>query len=295
MAQRSAARDGYSLGQAVREVFGPDFAWMSWVVVVAGGLLGAACAPLFRGPAEAPRLWVGPFVGASIGVVLGGLVTLIPRAAGLVALGAGLRMRPADLGDAARPWWPLRLVAAALADTPPLRRTAQDFTDAVNAVVPHSRGLVGRRLWPACAAAFAAPALGLVGAWQAWAACIDSRELGVGRVPTVGEKAALPMALSILASLVLMVAIVGIDQWIRRLLLRWATTVNDTDATSAFVAAQLGDGMAIRMADAADRLAGGSSGGVTVPPDRQPPVREPAPPPISADAIEGLGNIFKNG
>lgn len=295
MAERSAVRDGYTLAQAVREVFGPDLAWVSWVVVATAGLVGAACSPLVRGTAESPRLWAGPFTCAAIGVVVGALLTLLPRLVGLLALGSAIRSRPANADDISRPWWPLRLVAAALADTPPLRRTAQDFTEAVTGVVPHLRGLVGRRLWPACAAAFAAPALGLVGAWQAWGAFINSRQVEAGRQPTVGEVAALPMIVSIVAGLLLMLAVVGLDQWIRRLLQRWATTVRDTDATTGFVAAQLGDGMAIRVSDPADRAPLSGTGGVTVPPGRTAPPAEPVQPRISSDALEGLGNIFKNG
>lgn len=290
MASREADRDGYTLAHAVQDVFGPDLTWLSWLVVAGGGALGAACAPLV--PDAAARPWAGAFTCAALGVVAGGLLTLVPRLVGLVALGSGLRSRPAT-DDVSRPWWPLRLVAAALADTPPLRRTASDFEAAIAAVQGRARGLVGRRLWPACAAAFAAPALGLVAAWLAWGAYVNSGELRVGRMPTVGEKAVLPMAVSIIAALVLMLAVVGVDQWIRRLLDRWAGAVRDTDAAAGFVAAQLGDGMAIRVPDTDGGPSSPGGGGVTVPPA---PVSRPVQPPqrISADAIEGLGNVFKN-
>lgn len=295
MDHRSTSRDGYTLAHAVREVFGPDLAWVSWAVVAGCGLLGAACAGFFDGAPDAPRRWAGPFTCAAVGVVAGGLITLVPRLIGLVTLSAAIRTRPADAGDVDRPWWPLRLAAAALANTPPLRRTAQDFTEAVAAVIPHVRGLVGRRLWPACAAAFAAPALGLVGAWQAWGAFVGAGPLQPGRVPSVGEKAWQPMILSIFAALVLMLAVIGVDQWIRRLLQRWATTVRDTDAATGFVAARLGDGLLMPASSPSIPVLPGGPGDVTMPPERRPPPPAPTAPPISSDALEGLGSIFKNG
>ena len=287
MASCAADGDDYRLTHAVRDVFGSELTWVSWLAVIAGGLLGAACAPLVRGPADAPRQWAGLFTCVALGVVFGGLFTLLPRLVSLLALSASLRSRPADLSDVDRPWWPLRLVAAALADSPPLRRTAQDFGEAINAIVPQARGLIGRRMWPACAAAFAAPAFGLVGAWQAWAVFIDSGEFKSGRVPTVGEAAALPMVVAIIAGLVLMLAVVGLDQLLRRVLQRWETTVRPSDAEVGFVAARLGDGLA----PVSGQLPAAPT--VVMPPPRSVPA--PASQPLSADALEGLGKLFENG
>lgn len=291
MASPTTGREGYTLAAAVRDVFGPDRAWVSCLVVIAGGVAGAACASVLQGAAREAWAWAGPFTCAALGVTIGGLVTLLPRFASLVGLGRKLRERPADLGDDQRPWWPLRLVTAALADTPPLRRTTQDFSDAVATIVPQARGLVGRRLWPACAAAFAAPALGLVGAWQAWGDFIDSGEIEPGRVPTVGGVASMPMIVSILAALLLMLAIVGIDQLVRRLLQGWASAMRPADAESGFVTARLGDGLV-----SLPPTTGVAATPAEVVPSRVPPVAPPAErPQISADALEGLRDLFKNG
>jgi hypothetical protein len=295
-------RDGYSLSQAVRDVFGADRVWLSWIVVIVAGLLGGAAAPLVTDSSDASAALASRFTGAAAGVVVGGLLSLLPRTAGLVALGSQLQRRPADLGSVERPWWPLRLLAAALANTPPARRTNQDFTEAVGGIVTPIRGLLSRRSWPACAAAFAAPALGLAGAWQAWQAFIDGprfQEIVRGAqqdlpVPGVFAQASLPMIVSIVSSLLLMLAVVGIDQWSRKTVQAWATAVQPSDAESGFVSQLLGDGMLPALPGGV--AAGASQGPVTVPPSREAVAPPPSvAPPISSEELGRLGDLFRDG
>lgn len=298
-------RDSYSLGQAVREVFGADRAWLSWIVIIVTGLLGGAVAPLLADSSDASGAWAGRFTGAAVGLAVGGLVTLLPRIASLLALGAQLRDRPADLGSVDRPWWPLRLLAVALANTPPARRTNQDFIEAVTGIVTPVRGVLGRRSWPACAAAFAAPALGLAGAWQAWQAFIDGprfQELVRGAqqaqqdlpVPGIFAQASFPMIVSIVSALLLMLVVVGIDQWSRSTVQSWATAVQPSDAEAGFVSALLGDGVSPSLP--AGPSSGSHQGTVTVPPILKPGA---SPPPVdtsvTSEELGKLGDLFKDG
>lgn len=304
MAAGSPNRDGYSLAQAVHDVFGVDRAWLSWIMVVAAGLLGGVASPLLTTAADGAGTWAARFTCAAVGVVVGGVLTLLPRVVSLLMLGAALRTRPADLGGVERPWWPLRLLAAALANTPPARRTNQDFADAVDGIVTPVRGLLGRRSWPACAAAFTAPALGLLAAWQAWQAFIDGprfQELlraardreQVLPVPGIFEQASFPMVVSIVSALLLMLAVVGIDQWSRKTVQSWATTVQPSDADAAFVGGVLGDGISVGVPSGPSPPV--VKGPVTMPPgpDRSPP--PPVVTPISSEELDKLGDLFKDG
>jgi len=289
--------DALSPEAAINAVWGPNRAWLAAAVVlgcgVGGGLLGWALA--------GGREWLRPWACAGYGMVVGGLASLLPRVAAILSLGRSLARRPTR-DDADTSWWPLTLVASAVRETPALRRTAEDFRTAVSGFVPQARGLLAQRLWPACAAAFIAPALGLVSAWFSWkvhlpeairAASEKGRAEEVAEVTPVVDWSvvAWPMIISILAALALMLAVVLVDQLTRRLLQRWASTVRPLDVDSPAVQEKLGDAGQVR-----------AGGPVAVRPTARPvlveaPVMQPEKPQpqISAEELQGLGDLFKNG
>lgn len=288
--------EGYGLAVAVRDVFGTGATWLSWVAITVAGVLGFFVSPFVSGSGEGSE-WLKPWACAAYGVCLGGLATLLPGTLTLVQLGGGLRRRPAAeaMADVENPWWPLRLVAAALQNTPALRRTDQDFSNAVTECAPRVRALLGQRLWPACAAAFTAPALGLISAWFTWNEYVNLGRVEAGKASVAGA-VAWPMILSIAAALLLMLAIVAVDQWTRSLTQRWATGVNPLDVESGFVAANLPAALAPLVSAALPAeppLAGAHLGGrVAGHPGSAP---EPALPAISAQDFEGLGKMFGDG
>lgn len=292
----SDADDGLSPEAAINAVWGANRAWLAAALVlgcgIGGGLLGWAMA--------GGREWLRPWACAGYGMAVGGLVSLLPRVASLLTLGRALSRRPTrdDAGDS---WWPLTLVASAVRETPALRRTAEDFRAAVTGFVPQARGLLAQRLWPACAAAFIAPALGLVSAWFSWKVHLPeairlASEKGrqdelTEVVPVVDwSVVAWPMILTILLSLALMLAVVLVDQLTRRLLQRWATTVRPLDVESPAVQERLADGEHMRPPVAAAPRA-------TAKPVVDVPVAPPEKPrpQISAEELQGLGDLFKNG
>jgi hypothetical protein len=306
-----ATSDPLSAVSAVDEVWGPARLWLSLATVVAGCGAGWALATVVLPGAgasavsrEAFRTWA--CVG--YGIACGGFLTLLPRLLSLVRLARGLLRRP-SADEADQPWWPLTLVASALRDTPALRRTPEDFGSAVTGFVPQARGLLAQRLWPACAAAFTAPVLGLISAWLSWQAYLPERLRQAQERAQPGESVvivpdiewgsvAAPMIGTITLSLVLMLGIVVVDQLTRRLLQRWAGSVRALDAESPLVQE--------RLATAGELLARGP--GDPARPVRSAPepgrpqetvrVQPPPPPPepqISAQELEGLGELFKNG
>jgi hypothetical protein len=294
--------DGLSPEAAVAKVAGPNRAWLSAALIVACGLGAAGLATLRPFTWEALRPWAC----AGYGFAIGGLLSVLPCVVSLVTLGSALNRRPAT-EDPAWPWWPLRLLASALRDTPSLRRTADDFRTAVHGFVSQARGLLGQRLWPACVAAFTAPVLGLVSAWVSWKVHLPeavrlAQEKGPQSdqaevVPVVDwSLVAWPMIITIALSLALMLAVVLADQLAGRLLQRWAETVRPLDAESQFVQerlAVLADG---QLAALGERL---TSDRAVEP--RPRPVDPPPPPPerpqpqVSAQQLEGLGELFRNG
>jgi hypothetical protein len=101
-------------------------------------------------------------------------------------------------------------------------------------------------------------------------------------VPAVDWGAvAWPMVIAIVLSLLLMLAAVVIDQMNRRLLLHWATAIQASDAESSFVKETL--------ADESPPPPGVHTSSIASPP---PPA---SPQPLTADALEGLGELFKRG
>ena len=286
---------------AVASVVGPNRVWLSAVLILGCGLAGAACAGVISSSWEGLRAWAC----AGYGVAIGGLLSLLPRFLSLGVAGAALRRHPAG-DDPSGAGWPLRLVASALRDTPSLRRTADDFRAAVNAFVPLARGLLSQRLWPACVAAFTAPVLGLVSAWVSWKfllpeavrlAKAQGREAKLATVvPAVSwEAVAWPMIITIGLSLLLMVAIVLADQLTRQLLQRWAATIGPLDADLPFVEARLA---AIAVGSSAlrgQRERRDSQAVGARPEPVQPPPPEKPQPQVSAEELQGLGEMFRNG
>jgi len=295
--------DALSPEAAIDAVWGPSRTWLAAVVVLAGGLGGAALASVLPQPGE----WLRPWACAGYGVAIGGIVTLLPRFARLVALGSQLTRRPAGDG-AGSDWWPLTFVASALRETPTLRRTAEDFRAAVVGFVPQARGLLAQRLWPACVAAFTAPVLGLVSAWLSWRFFLPEAIRRAKEQATVSAATELalatdwgvvawPMVITIGLALLLMVAIVLADQLGLRLLQRWAATVRPFDADAPVVEGQLAGAADARLRTEKARAA------VTRPTAEPaaPQVVTPMPPPekpepqISAEELQGLGDLFRNG
>ena len=131
----------------------------------------------------------------------------------MVTLWGGIARRPTTIDGA---WWPLDLLVAALATTPMLRRTPEEFTTAVTAASGQARSLLADRLWPAWTAAFVAPVLGLITAWQNGSRVQVRLQQGeeVATVfPAFIAQVSPPMVATIAASLALMVTLVAIDQW----------------------------------------------------------------------------------
>ncbi len=293
---------GLAPDAAISKVAGPNRAWLAAAFILACGL-GAAGMAMLRPSAWEP---LRPLACGGYGLAIGGLLSVLPRLVSLFALGSALNRRPAT-EDPSRPWWPLQLVASALRDTPSLRRTADDFRTAVQGFAPQARALLGQRLWPACVAAFAAPVLGLVSAWVSWSVHLPeavrlAQERGVESdqttvVPVVDwSVVAWPMIITIGLSLAVMLAVVLADQLARRLFQRWAQAVRPLDADSQYVQERLA-------AVAEDQLAALGERPVAQRPvePRPVPVSQPAPPPekpqpqVSAEQLQGLGDLFRNG
>jgi hypothetical protein len=278
---------------AISAVWGANRTWLAASAIGVCGVVGAGLGLLFPGAGE----WLRPWAAAGYAVAVAGLATLVPKALQVFQLQRSVDQRPTD-HDPARPWWPLVLVASALRDTPSIRRTAEDVRNAMAGFVPQARNLLAQRLWPACTAAFVAPVLGLVSAWISWKVHLPeavrvAKEIGQHQdietaVPGVDWGAvAWPMVIAIALSLLLMLAAVVIDQMNRRLLLHWATAIQASDAESRFVKETL--------ADETPPPPGVQTSSIASPPPHtlNPPPASPQP--LTADALEGLGELFKRG
>jgi hypothetical protein len=300
-----------SADRAVGEVWGPARLWLSLATVVAGGCVGGALAAVMPQAGEGGAVSGDAFRTCECvgyGIACGGILTLLPRLVSLARLGRGLSRRPS--ADATgRPWWPLVLVASALRDTPALRRTSEDFRSAVTGFVPQARGLLSQRLWPACAAAFTAPVLGLISALLAWQDYLPERQRQALERAQPGESVvivpdiewgsvATPMIGTIALSLALMLGVVAVDQLTRLLLQRWSSSIQLVDADSPLVQERLaavgelpirGMGDPSRPTRVPEQPARGQE---AVPVQPPPP---PAEPQISASDLESLGELFKNG
>ena len=290
------------LAAAIEEVFGVWRPAVSWGVIIASGVAGWCLAAWPAETGGVPREWLRPWACAGYGIAAGGLLTLLPRVWKLVQLSATLSRRPTreSVADDVGLWWPLQLVTAALRHTPLLRMTAQDFATATAGLVGEVRGLLAHRSWPASAAAFTAPVLGLVSAWWTWGHYINAIELDRQAVDATAAPfgvVAWPMMLTILAGLVVMLAVVATDQMTRGLLQRWSTNVRFEDAAAPAVQAGLGRLAEVSMQRPSEEITRVDQPPQPVPQQRQPEPRpEPAPPPpLTASDLQGLEKLFRDG
>lgn len=292
---RSYRDDGYTISRAVGDVFGRWALW-PWSVIALIGLGGAVGA--------AVSIWLAPSQGpprpefrwaacAGYGIIVASLVSVLPRAARLVALRSLLGRRPSPaMSD--RHWWPLQLLAAALRQTPALRMTQQDFAGAVDRAASEARSLLSFRLWPACVAGFVVPVLGLLSAWESGSQIElkpgeDAASVSMQLLPQVSP----PMVATISAALALMIVLAIIDQFTKGLLQSWAEAVTIGDAGSDIVKAVASEG---RPAECPAPPAGGST--VRIPlnvaeqvdaaPAGKPDAR------ITAEGLERLGDLFSS-
>jgi hypothetical protein len=225
----------------VDAVFGrwPAWPWSVLALLLAGGVLGLVAAPAQRRVGAIDPAALGAAACAGYGIVVAALVSLVPRVGRLVTLWGGIARRPTAIDGT---WWPLDLLAAALATTPMLRRTPEEFTAAVTAAGGQARSLLADRLWPAWTAAFVVPVLGLITAWQNGSRVQVRLQQGedVATVfPAFIAQVSPPMVATIAASLALMVTLVAIDQWTKALLRRWTGVVDVTDGEHPAVVARL--------------------------------------------------------
>lgn len=243
-ASRSYRDEGYTIPRAVDDVFGrwPAWPWSVLVFIVLGGVAGTAASTLLAGPDAVPNPALRWAACTGYGALLAAFVTTLPRAVKLLSLRSAVGRRPAaDNGDP--PWWPLRLLAAALRQTPTLRLTQQDFTGAVGQAAGEARSLLTYRLWPVCVAGFVAPVFGLLSAWESGSQVElkpgeDAASIYMRVLPQVSP----PMVAAISAALVLMIVLAMLDQFTKGLLQKWATTVTLADANSDFVQRTIGEG-----------------------------------------------------
>lgn len=225
------AEAGYTLDRAVDDVFlrMPLWPWSALALIILGGIGGAGTSEKLRQlyPAYDPALRTAACAG--YGVVAVALLLVMPRALRLVWLNVSLVRRPAnDGGD--RPWWPLRLLAAAVHLSPAGPVVHEQFMAAVGRAISFARSMLAYRLWPSCLAAFVAPVLGLLSAWEA------GKQVMLGEGGNASDvfmrlvlQVSPPMVGTISVALGLMVVLAVIDQATKNLLLRWGTTMRLAD------------------------------------------------------------------
>lgn len=292
---RSYRDDGYTISRAVGDVFGrwPLWPWSAIALIGAGGAVGAAVSIWLAPSAGPPRPEFRWAACAGYGIIVASLVSVMPRAARLVALRSVLGRRPSPaVSD--RHWWPLQLLAAALRQTPALRMTQQDFAGAVGRAASEARSLLSFRLWPACVAGFVVPVLGLLSAWESGSQIDlnqgeDAASVSMRLLPQVSP----PMVATISAALALMIVLAVIDQFTKGLLQSWAEAVTIADAGSDIVKAAAGVG---RPTEVPAPLPGGSA--VQLPVNVEEAV-DPALPGkpdarITAEGLERLSDLFSS-
>jgi len=231
-------RDGAaSLRSVVDEVFGrwPAWPWSVLGLIVAGGIVGLVAGAALGGMGEDSQAALGKAACAGYGLVAAAMISLLPRVGKLAMLWPGVVRRPVAIDDS---WWPLKLLAPALVATPSLRRTQQEFRSAVAAAGGQTRSILADRLWPAWVAAFVAPVLGLITAWQNGAKVqlrLQQGEEVAAVFPAFIAQVSPPMVATIATSLALMVAIVVIDQWTKGLMRHWISIVDAADGDNQYV------------------------------------------------------------
>ena len=293
MARGSRARNqGYTLHRAIDDVFGvvPLWPWSAISAITCGGLIGALVATALQARSSSPNPALRWAACVGYGIVIAALLTVLPRAFRLFVLRRSLERRPADDGGD-RPWWPLRLLAAALRGTPATRRTQQEFTAAVDRAGPEARSILSHRFWPAVLAAFIAPVFGLLSAWEAGkqVEAIPGESAGdvlMRFVPQVSP----PMVATIAVSLVLMACLAMLDQWTKGLLQRWVATMRLADGETKTVQDLL-DHHVARLPSKSDSASTTTAKMPEPDSDGMPPGE---PPSISVDDLERLGAAFSN-
>jgi len=230
-----------SMGRVIDLIFGrwPAWPWSVVAVIVAGGVAGAAVSSTLRSWAPDRTAALGTAACTGYGMVVAAFFTLLPRAGKILMLQGAVRRRPPAVEAS---WWPLELLAVALRSTPALRRTLEEFNSAVNAAVGQARTILADRLWPAWVAAFIAPVLGLITAWQNGAQVQQRVQAGTAAtqvMPAFIAQVSPPMVATITVSLALVVAIVALDQWTKRLLVRWRGVVEAADGGHPLVVERL--------------------------------------------------------
>ena len=218
---------GSGLARALADVFGywPAWPWSACAVIVGCGLIGMATAPLFTPVDGTPHPAVRWAAVTGYGLAVGGLLTLVPRMLKLQQCSRDLKQRPANGAD----WWPYRLLATALVDVPALRATPEDFKAAVDRTRVRVRGLLATRFWPATAVAFVVPVFGLISAWESGSMVRVTQADRAAIYAVFLPQVAPPMVATISIALVLLLVIVGIDQWTKSLLAGWANQVRFAD------------------------------------------------------------------
>lgn len=220
-----------SMSRVIDVIFGrwPGWPWSVVALIIGGGVAGAMASSTLRSWAPERAAALGTAACAGYGMVAAAFLTLLPRAGRILMLQGAVRRRPSAVEAS---WWPIELLAVALRSTPALRRTLEEFNTAVGAAVGQARTILADRLWPAWVAAFVAPVLGLITAWHNGAQVQQRMQVGTAAtqvMPAFIAQVSPPMVATIAASLALVVAIVALDQWTKRLLVRWRGVVEATD------------------------------------------------------------------
>jgi len=231
-----------SLRAVIDDIFGrwPFWPWSVLGLLVAGGVAGMAAGNALRSSDEEHQAALGQAACAGYGLVAAAMLSLLPRLAKLTLLWRNAVRRPANVDGS---WWPLHLLAPALVATPRLRRTHQEFRSAVETTAGQARSILADRLWPFWLAAFVAPVLGLITAWQNGAKVqlrLQQGEEIKNVFPALLMQVSPPMVATIAASLALMVAIVVIDQLSKGLLRRWSGIIENGDGDHPSVIEMLG-------------------------------------------------------
>jgi hypothetical protein len=292
----SGRESGYTLKQAIDDVFGtwPLAPWSQVVIIVAGGLAGAVASSWLRPATGIPAAEFRWAACAGYGLIIAALMTQLPRLVQLCRLWRTRQQRPARDDRSAAPRWPLRLLAAALRGLPLQRIVQSECALAVDRTAKQTRELLSQRMWPACVAAFTAPVLGLLSAWESGSQVVRESmpDAGAGDVYVQFlMQVSPPMIATISTGLGLMVFLVVLDQFTKALLQRWAVDVTLTDKDDPFIMTTCGDGGGDGPAASRSPIHGASvTSGPPAPVDSS--TSRPLPPQIDPDDLERLKELF---
>lgn len=294
----SGRASGYTLRQAVDDVFGiwPLSPWSQVVTIAIGGVAGAVASAWLRPATGMPAAEFRWAACAGYGVIIAALVTQMPRLVQLCRLWRSRLRRPASDERSATPWWPLRLLAAALRGLPLQRTVQSEFALAVDRTSKQARELLTQRMWPACVAAFTAPVLGLLSAWESGSQVVREATPDAGTGDVYMQflmQVSPPMIATISAGLGLMVFLAVLDQCTKGLLQRWAVDVTLTDKDDSFITTIFGDDGGGGPASPGLPIEGSSA--TPVSPAIGAPALTPPPqarPQIDPDDLERLKELF---